>query len=170
MTVPPTLRRASAANLTYTVGTLQDLNTINPIKALNGSEYEFLGLNYDLGIQFSPKDLAPIPGIVTKWAHSTDGLTWTYTIRSGVTWQDGVPLTANDIAWTYEFMAKNQISQFSNYFPFTTSVTAPDETTVVWKTSKPTLAPTFPPWVYILPEHIWGTLPCSRPRRTRRSP
>ena len=101
------------------MGTLQDLNTINPIKALNGSEYEFLGLNYDLGIQFSPKDLSPVPGIVTKWGHSADGLTWTYTIRSGATWQDGVPLTANDVAWTYEFMVKNHIGAFSNYFPFT---------------------------------------------------
>jgi peptide/nickel transport system substrate-binding protein len=148
----------SAADSTYTVGTLQDLNTINPIKALNGSEYEFLGLNYDLGVQFSAKDLSPVPGIVTKWSHSADGLTWTYTIRSGVKWQDGVPLTANDIAFTYEFMVQNQISQFSNYFPFTKGVTAPNETTVVWQTSKPTLAPTFPPWVYILPEHIWGKL------------
>jgi peptide/nickel transport system substrate-binding protein len=148
----------SAAGLTYTVGTLQDLNTINPIKALNGSEYEFLSLNYDLGIRFGEKTLAPTTGIVTKWTHTSDYKTWTYTIRSGAKWQDGVPLTAQDIAFTYEFMVKNNISAFSNYFPFTTSVTAPNETTVVWKTSKPTLAPTYPPWVYILPEHIWGKL------------
>src|SRR5690242_8804228 len=30
----------SAADSTYTVGTLADLNTINPIKALNATEYE----------------------------------------------------------------------------------------------------------------------------------
>jgi peptide/nickel transport system substrate-binding protein len=160
----------SAANLTYTVGTLQDLNTINPIKALNGSEYEFLGLNYDLGIQYSPKDLSPVPGIVTKWSHSADGLTWTYTIRSGATWQDGVPLTANDVAWTYEFMVKNNIGAFSNYFPFTKSVTALNETTVEWVTTKPTLAPTFPPWVYILPEHVWSKLTVDQAKTYQKVP
>jgi peptide/nickel transport system substrate-binding protein len=160
----------SASNLTYTVGTLQDLNTINPIKALNGSEYEFLGLNYDLSVRFSEKDLSPVPGLVTKWIHSPDGLTWTYTVRTGVKWQDGVPLTAQDIAWTYQFMVKNQISAFSNYFPFTTSVTAPNETTVIWKTSKPTLAPTFPPWVYILPQHIWGNLTVAQAKTYQKVP
>jgi peptide/nickel transport system substrate-binding protein len=159
-----------AATLTYTVGTLQDLNTINPIKALNGSEYEFLGLNYDLSIRFGMKDLAPVPGLVTKWTHSADGLTWTYTIRTGATWQDGVPLTASDIAWTYDFMVKNNIGAFSNYFPFTTSVTAPDATTVVWTTTKPTLAPTFPPWVYILPEHVWSKLSVTQAKTYQKVP
>jgi peptide/nickel transport system substrate-binding protein len=148
----------SAQNAVFTVGTLQGLDTINPIKALNGSEYEFLGLNYDLAIDFALNDLAPVPNLVTKWSHSDDYQTWTYTIRSDAKWQDGQALTANDIAWTYDFMVKNQISAFSSYFPFTESVTAPDATTVVWTTSQPTLAPTYPPWVYILPEHIWGKL------------
>src|SRR5207245_1237467 len=52
----------------------------------------------------------------------------------------------------------NQISAFSNYFPFTKSITAPNPTTVVWKTTKPTMAPIYPPYVYILPQHIWGKL------------
>ncbi|HYY09231.1 MAG TPA: ABC transporter substrate-binding protein [Actinomycetota bacterium] len=146
----------SQASRTFTIGVLEDLNTINPIRALSGSEYEYLNLNYDLAIQFSPKDLSPYPGLVTDWSHSSDGLTWTYKVRTDVQWQDGQPLTAKDIAFTYEFMVKNDISAFSNYFPFTTSVTAPDDTTVIWKTTKPTMAPQFPPWVYILPEHIWG--------------
>jgi peptide/nickel transport system substrate-binding protein len=148
---------AEASNRTFTIGVLEDLNSVNPIRAISGTEYEYLNLNYDLAIPFSPKNLGPEPGLVTKWTHSSDGLTWTYTVRTGATWQDGQPLTAKDIAFTYDFMVKNQISAFSSYFPFTESVTAPNDTTVVWKTSKPTMAPQFPPWVYILPQHIWGS-------------
>jgi peptide/nickel transport system substrate-binding protein len=147
---------SSSVGRTFTIGVLEDLNSINPFRALSATEYEFLNLNYDLAIQFSDKDLTPTAGLVTKWEHSPDGLTWTYTIRTGATWQDGQPLTASDVAFTYDFIVKNKISAFSNYFPFTQSVTAPNDTTVVWKTSKPTMAPEFPPWVYILPEHIWG--------------
>jgi peptide/nickel transport system substrate-binding protein len=152
----PSASASSTENRTFTVGILEDLNSVNPIRAISGTEYEFLNLNYDLAIQFNPKDLGPAPGLVTNWEHSSDGLTWTYTVRTDATWQDGQPLTAKDIAFTYDFMVKNQISAFSSYFPFTESVTAPNDTTVVWKTSKPTMAPEFPPWVYILPQHIWG--------------
>jgi peptide/nickel transport system substrate-binding protein len=142
--------------VTFTVGVLDPLTTINPIKALNGPEYEFLSLNYDLAIRFSQQDLAPTAGPVTSWSHTPDGLTWTYTVRPGMTWQDGQPFTAKDIAFTYEFMSKNDVSAFSNYFPNTDSVTAPNDTTVIWKMSKPSMAPIYPPYVYILPQHIWG--------------
>jgi len=152
----PSASASGADNRTFTVGVLEDLNTLNPIKALSGTEYEYLNMNYETPIPWNTKTLRPAPGIVTSWKHSSDGLTWTYKVRTDVTWQDGVPLTAKDIAFTYEFMVKNSVSAFSNYFPFTTSVTAPDDTTVIWKTTKPTMAPQFPPWVYILPEHIWG--------------
>ncbi len=39
------------------------------------------------------------PGFVTKWEVSSDFLTWTLTIRDGVLFHDGTPLTAEDAAW-----------------------------------------------------------------------
>ena len=39
------------------------------------------------------------PGFVTKWEVSPDFLTWTLTIRDGVLFHDGTPLTAEDAAW-----------------------------------------------------------------------
>jgi peptide/nickel transport system substrate-binding protein len=166
----PAPSSASAAGTTYRVGTLSALKTVNPIRALNGVEYEFLSLNYDLSIRFGEKDLAPAAGIVQTWSHTSDGLTWTYKLRPNVTWQDGQPLTANDIAFTYNFMVKNNISAFSNYFPFTKSISAPDDSTVIWKTTKPTMAPQFPPWVYILPQHIWGGFSASQAKDYEKLP
>ena len=40
------------------------------------------------------------PGIVTKWEISSDGLTWTYTIREGVKFHDGTEVTVDDVLWT----------------------------------------------------------------------
>jgi peptide/nickel transport system substrate-binding protein len=160
----------SSSKTTFKVGTLTNLKTVNPIKALNGVEYEFLTLNYDLALNFSRSTLAATSGVVQTWSHSSDGLTWTYNLRPGVTWQDGQPLTANDVAFTYNFIVKNNISAFSNYFPFTSSIKATSPTQVIWKTTKPTMAPQFPPWVYILPEHIWGKLSLSQAKDYQKLP
>ena len=36
------------------------------------------------------------PQMVDKWNASTDGLTWTFTLRDGLEWHDGKPVTAED--------------------------------------------------------------------------
>jgi peptide/nickel transport system substrate-binding protein len=105
---------------------------------------------------FNPKDLTPSPGLATKCNHSTDYMTWTCNIRTGVTWSDGQPLTAEDIAFTYSFIVSTDENEvFTSYVPYHPTFSAPNATTLIWKSTKPTFAPTVPPWVPILPEHIW---------------
>jgi peptide/nickel transport system substrate-binding protein len=147
------------------IGETNNINTLNPLIGLESPEYEVYALSYDLLFNFSDKDLSPVPtGLATEiptvenGGISSDGLTYTINIREGATWSDGEPLTAHDIAFTYNYILDNNFSNFTNYFPFTDSITAPDDTTLVWKTTKPSIAPLIPPWVYILPEHIWGDL------------
>ena len=43
-----------------------------------------------------------LPGIASKWALSADGLTWTFTIRKGVKFNDGSELTPDDVLWTFQ--------------------------------------------------------------------
>ena len=40
--------------------------------------------------------------LATEWEPSEDGKTWTFTLRSGVQFQDGRPLTAADVVASYE--------------------------------------------------------------------
>lgn len=42
------------------------------------------------------------PDLAMKWALSDDRLTWTITLRDDVTFSDGTPLTARDVAFTFE--------------------------------------------------------------------
>jgi peptide/nickel transport system substrate-binding protein len=44
-----------------------------------------------------------IPWLATDWSLSDDGLTWTFTLRDGVRWQDGQPLTAEDVVFSFEY-------------------------------------------------------------------
>jgi peptide/nickel transport system substrate-binding protein len=112
-------------------------------------------LNYDMLFNFSKTDLTPSPGLATSCDHNGSYKTWTCHIRSGVKWSDGQPLTAADVAFTYNFIVDNKLSAFSDYLPFDPTFSAPNATTLIWKSTKPTFAPEVPPWVPILPEHIW---------------
>lgn len=151
---------SQGSGITFVEGTVNDMRTINPFKALETPEFEVLSLNYDMLENFAQADLGPAPGLATDWTTSEDQLTWTFNIRSGVTWQDGEPLTANDIAYTYNTVLDCHLGNQLSYLPFTDSVTATSATTLEWKTTVPTVAPTLPPWVYIVPEHIWGSMSC----------
>lgn len=45
----------------------------------------------------------PIPWLATAYTKSPDGLTFTFTLRSGVTFQDGQPFTVDDVLFTYNY-------------------------------------------------------------------
>jgi peptide/nickel transport system substrate-binding protein len=45
-----------------------------------------------------------VPALAEEWSLSEDGLTLTFTLREGLTWHDGQPVTAEDVAYTYGLM------------------------------------------------------------------
>ena len=45
-----------------------------------------------------------VPYALEGWESNDDHTVWTYTLRDGLLWSDGTPLTANDWAFTAEFM------------------------------------------------------------------
>jgi peptide/nickel transport system substrate-binding protein len=149
---------ASAADepLTFHVGTTEDINSVNPFKAFNTSDYEVLLMNYNMLYGFSAEDLSPVPELTTGCEPSSDYMTWTCEIRDDVTWQDGEPLTSEDIAFTYGLILDKQLGFFVDYLPFNPTFETPDATTLIWTAEEPTQAPTVPPYIPILPEHIWG--------------
>ena len=43
----------------------------------------------------------PVPGQAESWTVSDDGLVYTFTLREGLAWSDGEPLTAEDFAFAF---------------------------------------------------------------------
>ncbi len=80
---------------------------INPFLVYLSIDYELLNLNYDLLVEWGSDAFTPAPGLATSWEQSADGLTWTYHMRSGATWQDGQPITADDVAFTYNYLIES---------------------------------------------------------------
>jgi peptide/nickel transport system substrate-binding protein len=112
-------------------------------------------LNYDFLVGFEPQKLQPRPEYAESWSSSADGLTWTFKIRPGMTWQDGEPATARDAAFTFNYILDNQLAAFTGYLTSVKKVTAPDDTTLIVGLSKPK-ADILQMKVPILPEHIWS--------------
>jgi peptide/nickel transport system substrate-binding protein len=141
---------------TLHVGTGEDINSANPFKAFNTSDYEVLLMNYNMLFGFKAEDLTPVPELATGCEPSSDYMTWTCEIRDDVTWHDGEPLTSEDIAFTYQLIVDKGLGFFVDYLPYNPTFETPDETTLIWRAEEPTLAPTVPPYIPILPEHVWG--------------
>jgi peptide/nickel transport system substrate-binding protein len=58
------------------------------------------------------------PMLATKWTHNGDGTVWTFTLRQGVKFSNGQPMTADDVVWTFQQQsdpknAANALSAFT---------------------------------------------------------
>ncbi|HYI24212.1 MAG TPA: ABC transporter substrate-binding protein [Thermomicrobiales bacterium] len=81
-----------------------------------------------------------VPDLATAWQVSDDGLTWTFTIRQGVTFHDGAPLTSADVVATYERIVsppEGTAITVRDRFPALSGVEAVDEFTVNFIFSRP---------------------------------
>ena len=146
---------AAAGNVTLKVGWTTDPDNLNPFVGIEQSSYELFHVSYDFLTNYGDKYLETQPGLAESWTKSEDGLTWTFKIRQGVMWSDGQPLTARDIAFSYTYQKKLELTAFLSALDGIKSVTAPDDVTVVIECSQPK-ADILSMWVPIVPEHVWS--------------
>lgn len=150
----PARPAGAAEDVVLTIGTKQDVDSMNPYAGVVLSAYEVWNMQYNVLVNLSAADMGPIPELATQWTRSPDGLTWTFKLRDDVKWSDGKPLTSADVAYTF---TRTRDEDWANFSPFTegfTKVTTPDKTTVVVTTKEPDpRLPSLP--VYILPKHVW---------------
>ena len=104
-----------------------------------------------------------VPYVAEKWSTSPDGLTHTINIRKGFLWDDGQPLTAQDLKFVAEFEATNKFSWKAALVGSDTvaSMETPDDYTLVVKMAQPFVSflSEFLYWFRIMPKHIWESVP-----------
>jgi peptide/nickel transport system substrate-binding protein len=97
------------------------------------------------------------PGIAEEWSVSEDGLTWTFKIREGMTFHDGTPLTAEEVAWSLNWMINVENDSLSYLWWNFEQVVALDETTLQITTGTPVGNMEYLLfWAFIVPESVWG--------------
>jgi peptide/nickel transport system substrate-binding protein len=142
--------------VTFTVGLTQDIDSINPLVGALGIDYEIWNLEYATLTDKAAEDFSVQPGLAESWEISDDGLTITYTLREGLEWSDGEPLTADDVAYTIN---RSRDEEWINHSSTTANLdaVAVDDLTVEITSSVPD--PKLPVMdVYIVPKHIWEPL------------
>ena len=82
-------------------GTIADPAILNPILASDSASFEVTGLVFNQLIRYD-KDLNFEAELAEKWEVSPDGKVITFHLRKGVRWQDGQPLTAKDVLFSYQ--------------------------------------------------------------------
>ncbi len=100
------------------------------------------------------------PMLATSWAWGAGNKSLTFTIRQGVKWSDGTPMTAADVAYTFNLIKKYPALDLTGVWSVLSSVTATSPSTVTMDFSTVAV-----PYFYyiadqtpIVPQHIWSTI------------
>jgi peptide/nickel transport system substrate-binding protein len=91
-------------NGTFTFGAAGAPKLFDPFYATDGETFRVSRQIFDtlVGIKPGTADLAP--GLATSWEPSSDGLSWTFTLRDGVKFTDGTPFNADAVCKNFERM------------------------------------------------------------------
>ncbi len=103
---------------------------LDPAQISNDPELALNRAIYDYLIEVNPVDSSIVPSIGTSWTISDDGLTYTFTLAEGVTFQDGSALTSADVAFSFQHLkdvSSRALSLLGEY-----EVSAPDAATVTF--------------------------------------
>src|SRR5690606_4098132 len=86
---------------------IDDTITLDPAESFELSPAEFIGNAYDMLVRLDIADTTKVKGSVAEsWTVSDDGLTYTFNLKPGIKFASGNPVTAEDVAWSFERVVK----------------------------------------------------------------
>ncbi|HEX5501876.1 MAG TPA: ABC transporter substrate-binding protein [Thermomicrobiales bacterium] len=99
-----------------------------------------------------------IPWLAARWDVSPDGLDYTFHLRPQIPWQDGRPLTAADVAFSFTYYRDHP-------FPWEASDMVADAAALDPATARIRLSRPFAPFLEniagilpVIPQHVWGSV------------
>ena len=94
---------AAGAENIFVMAYPSDIGEMNPVFSRSERTGWFLIQIYDSLIAYDT-EMNTIPWLATSWNVSSDAKNFTFHIRQGVEWHDGVPLNASDVKFTLEYI------------------------------------------------------------------
>lgn len=106
----PALSRPSSGGI-YTEGLIGSLGRLNPLLDWNNpADRDVDSLVFSGLIKFDSRGL-PQPDLAELWGATPDGTVYNFTICSNAVWQDGTPVTSDDVIFTIDLIKS------SSFFP-----------------------------------------------------
>jgi peptide/nickel transport system substrate-binding protein len=86
---------------------IDDIITMDPGEAFEISAGEITGNTYDMLVRLDINDTTKVVGgVAESWTVSDDGMTYTFKLKPGLKFASGNPITAKDVAWSFERAVK----------------------------------------------------------------
>ncbi|KKW19838.1 MAG: Extracellular solute-binding protein family 5 [Parcubacteria group bacterium GW2011_GWA2_51_10] len=131
---------------------------INPVLAISQADEDLAQLVY-AGLTRALPDGTIVPDMADRFEISDDGTVYTFTLKEGLTFHDGRPLTAEDVMFTIQSVQNPALKSPRRVDWEGVSVTSENTNTVVFKLQRayaPFLENTS---LGIIPRHLWGSIP-----------
>jgi microcin C transport system substrate-binding protein len=147
-----------------------DPSTLNPITSSDLYATQVQSYVFSSLLERSEETYQWMPALAEKYEISKDGRTFTFTLRDGVKWHDGTPLTAEDVKYSFDvyFEGRFDSPQTRVYLEGIESAKVVDARTVQFKTRQVyfknfnTVA-----GITIIPKHFYGTGDAKDPKFNR---
>ncbi len=98
---------AGTAGATIKAGILTPVGAINPITIDDQGGLELLG-NVGEFLVFTDHSGIYHPWLATSWSPNADASVWTFKIRQGVKFNDGTPMTVDDVVYSFQTQCRSE--------------------------------------------------------------
>ncbi|HEX9550228.1 MAG TPA: peptide ABC transporter substrate-binding protein [Candidatus Limnocylindrales bacterium] len=120
----------------YVEGVLGTAASVSPFSARTPAERMIVALLFRGLVRLGPDD-SLIGDLAERWEVDPTGATWTFHLRPGLVWQDGAPITADDVLFTIAALSDPEYQGPGAESWREVVASAPDASTVVLTLATP---------------------------------
>jgi peptide/nickel transport system substrate-binding protein len=153
---------SSGGNTTLTIS-----NESGALWTCNFNPFNLSYIFLSLGTVYEPlafvntlQNAKATPWLASSWAWGNGNKTLTFTMRNGVKWSDGKPMSAADVVFTFNLLKKYKALDINSVWSVLSSVTQKGSNQVVMTFKAPSVNYFYyiADQVAIVPQHIWSTI------------
>ena len=140
-----------------TEGIIGTPSLVNPVLAVSDADKELTSLVYS-GLMRKMPDGTFAPDLAQSYNVSPDGTEYTFTLRKGAVFQDGTPVSADDVVFTINQIKDSVIKSPSEAQWEGIAVTKVDDSKITFTLGQPFASFMDNTTIGILPSHLWQNL------------
>jgi ABC-type transport system substrate-binding protein len=139
---------------TLRYASIYPVSSIDPTIAYDDISYPIVHALFDTLVDYEPGGVGVIPRLAQSWTVSPDGRVYTFVLRDGITFSDGTPIVAADVAFSLERATSTPDSPFGAFLAGVAGIRTPSPRELVIELAAPSAA-----FVYVL------AMPFTTPQR-----